>query len=130
MAAERSKLRAPVSAAALLLIFGDWPSGRAVADQLVLPQAVERNQRIEVAYRFEEPVTGSGFLEVDWNDVEGRLVERRRIPFELADAPQVGFSLDTHRAVTMKNLLTVDLFLDSVDLVGNRLHRENRETGS
>jgi hypothetical protein len=130
MAAERSKFRAPVRAAALLLIFGDWLSGPAVADQLVRPQAVERNQPIEVVYRFEQPATGSGFLDVDWNDVDGRLVEQRRIPFELADAPQVGFSLDARRAVTMKNLLTVDLSLDGVDQLGNRFHREHRETGS
>jgi hypothetical protein len=130
MAAERSKLRAPVRAAALLLIFGDWLGGPAIADQLVVPQAVERNQPIELVYRFEQPATGSGFLDVDWNDVEGRLVERRRITFELADAPQVGFSLDARRAVTMKNLLTVDLSLDGVDPFGNKFRRENRETGS
>jgi len=130
MAAERSKLRASVRAAALLLIFGDWLGGPAGADQLVVPQAVERNQPIELVYRFEQPATGSGFLDVDWNDVDGRLVERRRIPFELADAPQVGFSLDARRAVTMKNLLTVDLSLDGVDQLGNKFRRENRETGS
>src|ERR1700738_2326459 len=130
MTAERSKFRAPVRCAALLLIFGAWLSGPAVADQLVLPQAVERNQPIEIVYRFEQPATGSGFLDVDWNDVDGRLVERRRVPFELADAPQVGFSLDARRAVTMKNLLTVDLSFDGVDLLGNRSRRENRETGS
>jgi len=112
------------------LIFVDWLSGPAVADQLVLPQAVERHQPIEVVYRFEQPATGSGFLDVDWNDVDGRLVERRRIPFELADAPQVGFSLDARRAVTMKNLLTVDLSLDGADQLGNKFRRENREAGS
>jgi len=129
-AAERSKFTAPATAAALLLIFGGWRSGPAVADQLVLPQAVERNQPIEIVYRFEQPATGSGFLDVDWNDIDGRLVERRRVPFELADAPQVGFSLDARRAVTMKNLLTVDLSLDGVDQLGNKFHRENREAGS
>src|SRR5439155_24599491 len=67
---------------------------------------------------------------VAWNDVDGRLVERRRIPFELAGAPQVGFSLDARRAVTMKNLLTVDLSLDGVDQLGNKFRRENRETES
>src|ERR1700758_2363988 len=120
MVAERSKLGTPVRAAALLLICGDWLGETAVADQLVRPQAVERNQPIEVVYRFEQPATGSGFLDVDWNDVNGRLVEQRRIPFELADAPQVGFSRDARRAVTMKNLLTVDLSLDGVDQLGNR----------
>src|SRR3984893_10364481 len=129
-AAERSKFTAPATAAALLRIFGGWLSGPAVADQLVLPQAVERNQPIEIVYRFEQPATGSGFLDVDWNDVDGRLVERRRVPFELADAPQVGFSLDARRAVTMKNLLTVDLSLDGVDQLGNKFRRENREAGS
>src|SRR5437773_11872021 len=109
MAAERGKFKAPARAAALLLIFGDWLGGPAMADQLALPQAVERNQPIEVVYRFAQPATGSGFLDVEWNDVDGRLVERRRVPFELADAPEVGFSLDARRAVAMKNLLAVDL---------------------
>src|ERR1700737_3079938 len=130
MGAERSKFRGPVRAAALLLIFGDWLGGPPGADKLVVPQAVERNQPIELVYRFEQPATGSGFLDVDWNDVDGRLVERRRIPFELADAPQVGFSLDARRPVTTKNLLPVDFSLDGVDQLGNKFRRENRETGS
>ena len=130
MGAGRSKFRGPVRAAALVLIFGYWLSGPAIADQLVVPQAVEGNQPIAVVYRFEQPATGSGSLDVDWSDVDGRLVERRRIPLELADAPQVGFSLDARRAVTMKNLLTVHLSFDGVDLLGNRSRRENRETGS
>jgi len=125
MAAQRSKLVVPVTAAALLLIFGDWLAGPAGADQLVLPQAVERNQPIKVAYRFEQPATASGFLDVDWNDIDGPLVDRRHIPFELADAPQVEFSLDARLAVTMKNQLTVDLTLDGVDSFGNKFRRES-----
>src|ERR1700730_2101799 len=104
MTAERSKFRAPVRGAALLLIFGAWLSGPAVADQLVLPQAVERNQPIAIVYGFEQPAPGYGFLNGDGNRVDRHLVERRRVPFELTDAPQVGFSLDARRAVTMKNL--------------------------
>src|SRR5271167_1515930 len=47
-------------AAALLLGAGNPLGGTAAADQLVLPPAVERNQSIEVAYRFETPATGQG----------------------------------------------------------------------
>src|SRR5438105_3840016 len=130
MASERSRFRAPVRAAALMLIFGDWLGGPAIADQLMLPQAVERDRPIEVVYRLEQPATGSGFLDIDWSDVDGRCVERRRIPFKLAAAPTVEFSLDARRAVTMKNQLTVDLTLEGIDPFGNKIHRENRETGS
>ena len=85
MVAERSKFTAPVGAAALSLISGDWLSGPAVADQLVRPQAVERNQPIEVVYRLEQPATGSRFLDVDWNDVDARLVERRGSDFSRSE---------------------------------------------
>jgi hypothetical protein len=103
--------------------------GDAAADELVLPGVVERTRPIEVAYRFEHPATGQGFLDVEWRDVDGRLVERRRIPLDLADAAEVAFPLDTRRAVTMKNRLTAHLSIDAVDQLGTKFHRENDEAG-
>src|SRR5438874_3480295 len=125
-----SALRAKSRAAVVALMLGIWPGEPTIADQLELSQAVEPNRSFEVAYRFEQPVTGSGFLDVDWNDVAGRLVERRRIPFELADGLKVGFSLDARRAVTTKNQLTVRLTLESIDHLGTKSRRESSETGS
>ena len=105
-------------AAALFLAWGN-PFGGAAADELVLPQAVERNQSIEVVYRLESPTTGHGFLDIEWSDVDGRVVERRRIPVDLTDAAQMAFQLDIRRAVTMKNRTRCPSFI--------RRHRSERE---
>jgi hypothetical protein len=102
----------------------------ASADQLVLPPAVERNQSIEVFYRFETPLTGQGFLDIEWSDVHGRVVERRRIPLDLTDAAVVTFALDTRRAVAMKNQLMAHLSFDATDKRGGKSRRENDETRS
>ncbi len=116
-------------AAALFLAWGN-PFGGAAADELVLPQAVERNQSIEVVYRLESPTTGHGFLDIEWSDVDGRVVERRRIPVDLTDAAQMAFQLDIRRAVTMKNQLAAHLSFDGIDRSGNKSHRDNDEATS
>jgi len=121
---------AVVSLSLLGEVLASSPGATAAADELVLPQAVERNQSVEVVYRFNKPATGHGFLDVEWSDVDGRLVERRRIPLDLADAAEVAFLLDGRRAVTMKNRIAAHLSIDAVDQLGNRLHRENDEAGS
>ena len=55
------------------------PAGEAAADEPVLPEAVERTQPIEVAYRFEHPATDRVSRD-RVGDVDGRLVHGRRIP--------------------------------------------------
>jgi len=114
----------------LFLAVGSPLGGAAAADQLLLPQAVERDQSIEIAYRFEQPATGQGFLDIEWKDVDGRVVERQRIPLDLADTASVALPLDTRRAVTMKNELSAHLSFDAVDQHGGKSHRENNETRS
>src|SRR5206468_2863203 len=130
MVAERARPRGRAKAVTLFLIFGNLLGEAAIADELVLPPAVEPNQPVEAVYRFEKPATGYGFLDGEWHDVDYRLVEQWRIPVELADATELAFRLNISRAVTMKNQLAVRLSLDSVDQLGNKFHRENRETGS
>jgi hypothetical protein len=115
---------------ALFLAAGNPFVAPASADQLVLPPAVERNQFIEVFYHFETPLTGQGFLDIEWSDVHGRVVERRRIPLDLTDAAVVTFPLDTRRAVAMKNQLMAHLSFDATEKRGGTTHRENDETRS
>ena len=114
----------------LLLAGGNLLGEAASADRLELPQAVERNESVEVFYRFETPITGQGFLNIEWSDVAGRVVERRRIPLELTDATAVAFPLDTRRAVNMKNQLAAHLSFDAPAKRGGKFHRENDETRS
>jgi hypothetical protein len=121
---------ARLAAAALFVAGINLLGGAASADQLVLPQAIARNQSIEVFYRFETPITGQGFLDIEWSDVAGRVVERRRIPLDLTNAPVVAFPLDTRRAVTMKNQLAAHLSFDTLAQSGRTFHRENDETQS
>src|SRR5260370_26576569 len=102
----------------------------AAAAELVLPQALERGQSAEGAYSFDTPSTGRGSFEIEWSDVERRVVERRRIALDLTDAPEVTFTLDIRRAVTIKNQLVAHLSLDRLDQSGNDVHRENDEAKS
>ena len=82
---DRGIFAALAMGAALLLALGN-PLGDAAADELVPPDAVERTQPIEVAYRFEHPATGHGFLDIEWSVVDGRVIERHRIPLDLEGA--------------------------------------------
>jgi hypothetical protein len=115
---------------ALFVVGGILLGGAATADQLVLPQAIERNQSIEVFYRFETPISGQGFLDIEWSDAAGRVAERQHIPLDLTNAPVAAFQLDTRRAVTMKNQLAAHLSFDTPAQRGGTFHRENDETRS
>src|SRR6516165_7680516 len=110
-------------ATSLYLAAGNPFVAQALADQLVLTPAVERNQSIEVFYRFETPLTGQGFLDIEWSDVLGRVVERRHIPLDLTAATAVTFALDTRRAVAMKNQLMAHISFDATDKSGGKSHR-------
>lgn len=101
-----------------------------MADQLILPQAAGRTHPLEAAYLFEKPATGRGFLDIEWSDVDGRVIERHRIPLDLEGASDLAFPLDARRAVTMKNRLAARLSLDSVDQYGTAAHRDNDEARS
>jgi hypothetical protein len=126
---QLQRARAVLSLSILGQLFCDPLGATAAADELVLPQAVERNQSVEVVYRFDKPVTGHGFLDVEWNDAVGRVVEQRRVPLDLSEAAEVALPLDVRRAVTMKNRLTTHLSIEAVDQLGNRFHRDIDEAG-
>lgn len=81
-------------------------------------------------YRFEVPITGQGRLEAEWTDVLGRIVQRRHIPLDLAEAAEIRFSLDPSRAVTVKNELAVHISLDETDKSGTPAHRNHQAAAS
>ena len=81
--------------AVLSLAVGIPLGGAVAADQLVLPEVVTQTRPLEAAYRLDKPATGRGFLDIEWSDVDGRVVERRRIP--LAYQYWAGFGLDAVR---------------------------------
>jgi hypothetical protein len=99
--------------------------GAAAADELVLPKSMERNQRADFAYRSDTDLTGRGSLDIEWSDVVGRLVERRRIPVDLAQAPEMVFSLDLRRAAATGNKIVAHLSFDGIEQNGGPRHREN-----
>src|SRR5438105_950640 len=92
--------------------------GAAAADELVLPKSIERNQPAEFAFRFEKGLTGRGSVDIEWSDAVGRVVERRRIPVERAEVPEVVFALDLRRAAAIGNQLVAHLRLDGVEQNG------------
>jgi len=113
-------VKRPVLLSALAVLVG----GAAAADELVFPKSMERNQPADFEYRFDKGLTGHGSLDIEWSDVLGRVVERRRIPVDLAEVREVVFSLDLRKAVTMGNQLVANLSFDGVEQNGNR-HLEN-----
>ena len=104
--------------------------GTAAADELAAPNSLERDQPADFAYRFDRALSGRGSLDIEWSDVVGRVVERRRIPFELSDGFEVVFSLDMRRAVTAGNKIIAHLSFDGVDQNGGIGHRENEASAS
>ena len=98
--------------------------GTAAADEFVLPKSMERNQPADFAYRFDKGLTGRGSLVIEWTDVVGRVVERRRIAVDLAEAPEAVFALDLRRAATMGNQLIAHLTLEGVEQNGGNRYLE------
>jgi hypothetical protein len=95
------------------------------AGEIVLPsQALERDSLIEAAYRTNGLATGKGELALTWTDVHGRLVEDRKIPFEMTDEDRVGFPLDLRRAAAMKNTLHVHFSFEGRNKKGEPDKRE------
>jgi hypothetical protein len=124
---RRAKHPAIAALVAAVAVIG---GGAAPADELAMPKAVERGSQLTAAYRFDKPATGRGFLDIEWTDADGREVERRRIPLDLADASQVSFRLDMRRAVTVKNELAAHLSLAGVDRGGAPVHRRDDQAVS
>ncbi len=102
----------------------------AVADELALPQKIERDTTITAIYRFAHPATGHGFLDTEWTDTTGRVVERRHIALDLDRAAETGFALDLRRAVAIGNTLAAHLSFDEAGKGGPAVHREQDETTS
>jgi hypothetical protein len=76
------------------------------AGQIILPShALERDAVVNAVYRTNRLATGKGELTLNWTDAHGRLVDDRKIPVELIDEDQIGFSLDLRRASAIKNTL-------------------------
>ncbi len=128
--AERARRAGLGRVAAVFPVLAGLLGGAAAADQLALPPAIERSGTIDAAYRFDQPVTGHGFLDVEWTDSAGRVVEQDRIPLKLAGASEAVFPLDMRRAVTIENRLAARLSLDGVDSHGGPVHRDNEESVS
>jgi hypothetical protein len=95
-----------------------WPA------ELVMPPAVERDGPVPVVYRTTQLATGKGELSVRWTDVNGRVVDDRRIPVDLLDENEIGFTLDLRRAVSMRNELSAHLHFEGVNKKGEPDRRD------
>jgi Beta-galactosidase len=94
--------------------------------EVILPSRFfERDARVQALYRAQSPGTGKGQLIVTWTDVYDRLIEQRKIPFELRDTSDVPFGLDLRRAVAMRNTLTVQFSFAGIDKTGVKDRRED-----
>ena len=99
--------------------------GTVFSGEIILPSgALERDAPVWAFYRTNAQATGKGELALQWSDVHGRLVENRKIPFELADETDVGFPVDLRRAAAMKNELRAHFSFEGVNKQGARDHRE------
>ena len=87
-------LQAPL--ALLFFLLAVCWSAPAVADSILLPQALTPDRSIAAQYRVDMPITGSGVLTIEWTDTTGRVVERRQIPAKLWGG-RIPFSLELPR---------------------------------
>jgi hypothetical protein len=53
--------------------------------ELVMPLAFERDAPVPIVYRTSQLATGKGELSIRWTDVNGRVVDDRRLPVDLLD---------------------------------------------
>jgi len=103
----------------LLCWFGALAFSPSFAGEIILPSpALERDRLVLAVYRTGSLATGKGELSVKWTDVYGRVVEDRKIPFELTDESEVRFPLDLRRAVAMHNDLSVHFSFEGVNRKG------------
>ncbi len=83
-----------------------------MAAELALPsETLERDGPVVVVYRTGSQATGTGELAIEWTDILGRVVERRKIPVTLTDETDIRFQIDTRLAVAMVNQLHAHLSL-------------------
>ncbi len=94
------------------------------ADILLPAGTLERSGPARFVYRTNSLATGTGELAIRWTDVLGRIVEDRKIPIELIDENEIGFTLDLRRAAAMRNVLTAHLHFDGRNRKGESDHRE------
>src|SRR5579863_4800996 len=107
----------------LLFVVLLWTSARG-ADILLPAGTLERSGPARFVYRTNSLATGTGELAIRWTDVLGRTVEDRKIPVELIDENEIGFTLDLRRAAAMRNVLTAHLHFDGRNRKGESDHRE------
>ncbi len=93
--------------------------------ELILPaSALERDRPVVVVYRTGQQATGKGELALEWTDVLGRIVQRRKIPVEWTDETEIRFPLDLRRAVAMENELKAHLSFEGVNKKGEQDQRQ------
>lgn len=105
-------------------------TGAAAAEELAVPSSLERNQPADFVYRFDNALSGRGSLSIEWSDVVGRVIERRRISLNLIDSREAVFSLDMRRAVTAGNQVIAHLSVDGMDRNSVNLRRESAVSAS
>jgi hypothetical protein len=101
--------------AVLVLAASLMGCGAARADEIVLPQQIERDRPASLIYRLASPASGKGRLSIEWQDAAGRLVERSDIPVTLDNATDVAIPLATERAVAMQNRIAAHLSLAALN---------------
>ncbi|MGE5645301.1 MAG: beta-galactosidase [Acidobacteriota bacterium] len=96
-----------------------------LAAEIILPStALERDRPVNAIYRTNGQATGKGELSIEWTDVHGRVVDSRKLPVELTDETDIGFTLDLRRAAAMTNELRVHFTFDGVNKKGAKDHRD------
>jgi hypothetical protein len=94
------------------------------ADLVLPPPPLERAAPVPVLFRTGSLATGKGELSIRWTDVHGRLVEDRKIPVELLDENEIGFTLDLRRAVAMRNEISAHFHFEGVNRKGQPDRRD------
>ncbi|MBL8179751.1 MAG: beta-galactosidase [Bryobacterales bacterium] len=97
----------------------------ASGSELVLPQAaLERSGPTPIVYRLNSLATGKGELHLRWTDSYGRTIEDRTAAVNLHDENEIGFTIDTRRAVAMRNEITARFRFEGVNRRGEKDTRD------
>ncbi len=96
---------------ALALLLAVMPAAQAArADQIVAPAGpFDPASTATFIVHLDQPVTAAGVLAIEWTDAANRVVERRGIPYRLANGADIPFAIDMRRSVVMGNTLTARL---------------------
>ena len=108
-----------------VLLFDCAVGSLACADEIVVPTpALPPDHPVTFLYHLNPPGIGKGVLALEWTDILGRIVERRKLALSFLQTTKAAFRLNMQRAVATQNHLRAHLSFKGVTATGAVDRRE------